>query len=253
MVADLAEVLPPVIFILARCYHRRVKSRLRLLLSKNIYCNRTNFHTRFNFVYFVLLAESTKFSSTRKPYTYTSVSDTTVAVRKFLAHESRQTLEYEIFTRTKISAITVFSIFADRVPLFRPMWASSVQCRHWSRHMAKASFMPYAWVANTCRTTSADTLPRQSAQTTCEQAMSFASGLKSVATPVQSAQQLGSQTDQVWRQIKPGWSYFLFFILPGFDTDDEGVPQNMWLPFWTLKRQCHDNRWFLAAILCGEK
>ena len=71
------------------------------------YCNRTNFRTRFNFVYFVLLAESTKFSSIRKPYTYTSVSDTTVAVRKFIAYESRQTLEYEIFTRTKISAITV--------------------------------------------------------------------------------------------------------------------------------------------------
>ena len=75
------------------------------------YCNRTNFRTRFNFVYFVLLAESTKFSSIRKPYTYTSVSDTTVAVRKFLAYESRQTLEYEIFTRTKISAITVIKFF----------------------------------------------------------------------------------------------------------------------------------------------
>ena len=44
--------------------------------EKERYCNRTNFHTRFNFVYFVLLAESTKFSSIRKPYTYTSVSDT---------------------------------------------------------------------------------------------------------------------------------------------------------------------------------
>ena len=71
------------------------------------YCNRTKFRTRFNFVYFILLAGSTKFSSIRKPYTYTSVSDTTVAVRKFLAYESWQTLEYEIFTRTKISAITV--------------------------------------------------------------------------------------------------------------------------------------------------
>ena len=71
------------------------------------YCNRTKFRTRFNFVYFVLLAESTKFSSIREPYTYRSVSDTTVAVRKFLAYESWQTLEYEIFTRTKIFAITV--------------------------------------------------------------------------------------------------------------------------------------------------
>ena len=38
---------------------------------------------------------------------YTSELDTTVAVRKFVAYECRQTLEYEIFTRTKISAITV--------------------------------------------------------------------------------------------------------------------------------------------------
>ena len=74
-----------------------------------LYCNRTNFRTRFNFVYFVLLAESTKFSSKRKPYPYACVSDTTVAVRKFLAYESWQTLEYEIFTRTKISAITVLN------------------------------------------------------------------------------------------------------------------------------------------------
>ena len=57
------------------------------------YCNRTNFRTQFNFVYFILLAESTKFSSIRKPYTYTSVSDTTVAVQKFIAYESHQTLE----------------------------------------------------------------------------------------------------------------------------------------------------------------
>ena len=47
-------------------------------------------------------------NSIRKPYTYTSASDTTVAVRKFLAYESWQTLEYEIFTRTKISAISVY-------------------------------------------------------------------------------------------------------------------------------------------------
>ena len=49
------------------------------------------------------------------------------------------------------------------LPLFRPMWASSVQCRHWSRHMVKASFIPQAWVTNPYRP-SADTLPRQSAQ-----------------------------------------------------------------------------------------
>ena len=57
--------------------------------------------------YFIILAESTKFSSMRKPYTYTRVSDTALAARKFLAYENQQTLEYEIFTLTKISAITV--------------------------------------------------------------------------------------------------------------------------------------------------
>ena len=61
------------------------------------YCNRTNFHTRFNFVYFVLLAGSMKFRSIRKLYMYTSVSDTTVAVRKFLAYKSRQIPEYGFF------------------------------------------------------------------------------------------------------------------------------------------------------------
>ena len=82
------------------------------------YCNRRNFCTRFNFVFFVLLAESTKFYSIRKTYTYTSVCDTTLAVRKFVAYESPLTLEYEIFTRTKISAITVTA-----TPF--PCWLSS--------------------------------------------------------------------------------------------------------------------------------
>ena len=41
---------------------------------------------------------------------YTNVCDTILAVRKFVAYELRsQIQEYEIFTRTKISAITVVS------------------------------------------------------------------------------------------------------------------------------------------------
>ena len=64
-----------------------------------------------------------------------------------------------------------------------------MQCGHWRRHMEKASFIPHTRVANTCRT-SADTLPRQSTQNTCKQVMSFTQRLKSVATPVKSAQQL---------------------------------------------------------------
>ena len=87
---------------------------------RRAYCNRTNFRTQFNFVYFVLWAESTKFNSIRKPYTYACVSDTTVAVRKFLAYESWQTLEYEIFTRTKISAITVSTKLDSDFFIFAP-------------------------------------------------------------------------------------------------------------------------------------
>ena len=51
---------------------------------------------------------------------------------------------------TVISWLYIYSIVLQTgLPLFRPMWASSVQCRHWSRHMAKASFIPHAWVTNT--------------------------------------------------------------------------------------------------------
>ena len=71
------------------------------------YCIRRNFRAQFNFVYFVLLAERTKFCSIRIPCTYTRVCSPALAVWKFIAYESLRTLEYEIFTRMKISAITV--------------------------------------------------------------------------------------------------------------------------------------------------
>ena len=69
------------------------------------YCNRRNFHTRFDFAYFVLLAESTKvrnFSRIRKPCMYRSECDTALTERKFIAYKSSRTLEYEIFTGTKL-------------------------------------------------------------------------------------------------------------------------------------------------------
>ena len=72
-----------------------------------IYCNRRNFRTPFNFVLFLLSAESTKFCNVRKPCTQNSVSDTALAARKFIAYESSRTLEYEIFTHMILSAITV--------------------------------------------------------------------------------------------------------------------------------------------------
>ena len=51
----------------------------------------------FNFVYFILLAESTKISSIQKLYTHTNVCDTALEVWKFMAYKSSQTLEYEMF------------------------------------------------------------------------------------------------------------------------------------------------------------
>ena len=73
------------------------------------YCNRRNFRTQFNFVFFVLLAESTKFCCIWKPYMYTSICDTALAVRKFIACVRNSTnARVRIFTRTKISSITVF-------------------------------------------------------------------------------------------------------------------------------------------------
>ena len=43
---------------------------------------------------------------------------------------------------------------------------------------------------------------------TCKQVTGFAQRLKSImATPLNSAQQLHNQTDQVWGQVKPDWSY----------------------------------------------
>ena len=65
-------------------------------------CNRRKFYTRFNFVFFGILAKSTKFSSIRKLCTCTSVSDTALTARKLLAYEHLRTQEFEISTRTKI-------------------------------------------------------------------------------------------------------------------------------------------------------
>ena len=69
--------------------------------------NRRNLCTRFNFVIFVLLAESTTFCSLRKPYTYTSVCNTAGVVRKLKAYEGPRMLEYKVFTCTKMFSITV--------------------------------------------------------------------------------------------------------------------------------------------------
>ena len=80
------------------------KFQVAWLYISTRYCNRRNFHTRFDFAYFVLLAESTKvrnFSRIRKPCMYTSECDTALTERKFIAYKSSRTLEYEIFTGTK--------------------------------------------------------------------------------------------------------------------------------------------------------
>ena len=78
-----------------------------------VYCNRRKFLMQFNFVYFALLAERTKFIVAYESHAHiTSVCDTALAVRKCIAYERSRTLEYEIFTRTKISAITVIIILS---------------------------------------------------------------------------------------------------------------------------------------------
>ena len=77
-----------------------------------VYCNRRNFHMRFKFVFFVLLAESTKFCSIRNPFTCTSVCDSALAVRRFIAYESPQTLEYEMFMRSKFFCDDTISYIA---------------------------------------------------------------------------------------------------------------------------------------------
>ena len=93
------------------------------------YCDRRNFRTQFNFVLFVCLAESTKFSGIRKPCTYNSVCDTVLAVQKFVAYESSRTREYEIFIPTKISAITIINFFILQAPPpppppLHPLWTN---------------------------------------------------------------------------------------------------------------------------------
>ena len=83
---------------------------------------------------------------------------------KFLNHfqpsfqeEELSDLRLKVDSLSKVSKSVIncceshwnFILLQTGLPLFRPMWASSVQCRHWSRHMVKASFIPHAWVTNT--------------------------------------------------------------------------------------------------------
>ena len=70
------------------------KFQVAWLYISTRYCNRRNFHTRFDFAYFVLLAESTKvrnFSRIWKPCMYTSECDTALTERKFIAYKSSRT------------------------------------------------------------------------------------------------------------------------------------------------------------------
>ena len=102
------------------------------------YCNRRNFRTRFNFV---LSAESTKFNSMWKPCTYNSVCATFLAVQKFIAYDSSQTLEYEIFTRTKISAITVDNkLWAE--------WKSRVHVTSWYHSTVSSTYFYSLWYSD---------------------------------------------------------------------------------------------------------
>ena len=62
-----------------------------------LYWKRRNFHTQINFVYLVLLAERTEFSSIWKSCVYTFVCESVLAVRKFIANESLRVLRVRNF------------------------------------------------------------------------------------------------------------------------------------------------------------
>ena len=71
----------------------------------------------------------------------------------------------------------------------------------------KASFIPHSWVTDTYVTEHVQPpCHARVLKNTRKQVMSFAPRLNSMTSPVKSAQQFGSQTDQVWRQIKPDWA-----------------------------------------------
>ena len=78
-----------------------------------------------------------------------------------------------------------------------------MQCRHWGRHIAKASFIPPAWVTDTGLAEQVQTPSHARVlKNISKQVMSFAQRLKRMATPVKSAQQLGSQTARLEQHRK---------------------------------------------------
>ena len=84
----------------------------------------------------------------------------------------------------------------------------------------QCQLIPHAWMANTCGT-SADTLPRQSAQK--HLVMSFAQRLKRMATPVRSA--LYSQA------VNRACAHYVM------------VSKFQWKPFWLATQRDPQNDW----------
>ena len=86
-------------------YSSAASNQVRLLdttLRFRKYCNRRKFRTRFNFIYFVLLADSTKFSSIQKLCTYQCMwhhprCTKIYSVRKFASARVRNFYAYENF------------------------------------------------------------------------------------------------------------------------------------------------------------
>ena len=108
----------------------------------------------------------------------------------------------------QLSTIYSSALLQTGLPLFQPIWASSVQCRHWTAGTRKkqALYRMAGWL--TLAEQVQTPYHARVIKNTCKQMICFAqTWRKSVATPVKGAQQLGNQTEQVWRQIKPGGSY----------------------------------------------
>ena len=77
----------------------------------SFYCNRRNFCTRFNFVFFffVLLAEDTKFSSIRKPCMNTSVCDMTPLYENFCDYSINSVLQLQVLLKiSRLNKVVIF-------------------------------------------------------------------------------------------------------------------------------------------------
>ena len=113
------------------------------------YCNRRYFRAQLNFVYFILLAESTKVSSIRKSWTHKIVCGTVLAVRKFNAYESSRTFECETFLRVRKFLRLQYLILNDNTVEFCSQASPSISpwlCQRLFSVRVYARPQAYTWI-----------------------------------------------------------------------------------------------------------